>query len=82
MRIEINEYIVADSEICHGKPTFNGTRIMIWQVLEMLEGGATFKEITEAFPSIDEKHIKAALHYAAERLAGERFVDVKTEVSS
>ena len=78
MRTEINEYIVADSEICHGKPTFKGTRVMVWQVLEMLEGGAAYKGITEAFPSLTEKHIKAALHYAAERLAGERFVDVKT----
>ena len=78
MRVEINEYIVADSEICHGKPTFKGTRIMVWQVLEMLEGGATTEEIIEASPSLTKDHIKAALHYAAERLAGERFVDLKT----
>ena len=78
MRTEINEYIVADSEICHGKPTFKGTRVMVWQVLEMLEGGATFDEIIEAFPSLTKGHIKAALHHATERLAGERFVDLKT----
>ncbi len=77
MRTEINEYIVADSEICHGKPTFKGTRVMVHTVLEMLEDKATFKEILEAYPSLTEKHIKAALHYAAERLAGERFVDIK-----
>ena len=78
MITEINEYIVADSEICHGKPTFKGTRIMIWQVLEMLEAGESFDDIVEAFPSLTKEHIKAALHYAAERLAGERFVDLKT----
>ncbi|MBI2647259.1 DUF433 domain-containing protein [Candidatus Woesearchaeota archaeon] len=78
MRIEINKYIVADSEICHGKPTFKDTRIMLWQVLEMMEGGSTYDEIIEAYPSLTKEHIKAALHYAAERLAGERFVDVKT----
>ncbi len=77
MRIEISEHIVADAEICHGKPTFKGTRIMLWQVLEMLEGGATFDDILEAFPSLTKEHIKAALHYAAERLAGERFVGIK-----
>ena len=49
MRIEINQYIVADSEICHGKPTFKGTRVMVWQVLEMLEYEASLKEIFEAF---------------------------------
>jgi len=78
MRVEINDYIVVDSEIYHGKPTFKGTRIMVYLILEMLEAGASFKEIIEAYPSLTEDHIKAALHYAAERLAGERFVDIKT----
>ena len=74
MRIEINEYIVADSEICHGKPTFKGTRIMVWQVLEMLRDGASLKEIISAFPSISQKHIKAALQYAAEIARGKENV--------
>ena len=65
MRIEINEYIVADSEICHGKPTFKGTRIMVWQVLELLEAGVPIEEITTNFITpLTKEHIKAALHYA------------------
>jgi uncharacterized protein (DUF433 family) len=44
MRIEVNEYIVADTEICHGKPTFKGTRIMVWQVLDLLETGLNAEE--------------------------------------
>ncbi len=70
MRIEINEYIVADGEICHGKPTFKGTRIMVWQVLEMLEGGMSIKEIIGDFPSLNKNHIKAALHFATELAKG------------
>ncbi|HLC71062.1 MAG TPA: DUF433 domain-containing protein [Candidatus Nanoarchaeia archaeon] len=65
MRINVNEYIVIDSEICHGKPTFKGTRIMVHLILEMLETGATITEIIEAYPSLKEKHIRAALEYAA-----------------
>lgn len=65
MRIEVNEYIVIDSEICHGKPTFKGTRVMVHIVLEMLQVGATISEILSAYPSLTEKHIKAALEYAA-----------------
>jgi len=66
MRIEINKYIVADSEICHGKPTFKGTRIMVWQVLELLEAGTPVKEILNAFLTpLTKEHIKAALHYAS-----------------
>ena len=38
-RVELGEHIVADPEICHGKPTFKGTRIMVWQVLaDVAEG--------------------------------------------
>jgi uncharacterized protein (DUF433 family) len=65
MRIEINKYIVIDSEICGGKLTFKGTRLMVWQVLEMLSGGETVEEILEDYPSLNKEHIKAALEYAA-----------------
>ena len=64
-RIEINKYIVADPEICHGKLTFKGTRIMIWQVLSMLAQGETVEEILEDFPSLTKEHIKAALEYVS-----------------
>ena len=38
-RIEPGEYIMADPEVCHGKPAFKGTRIMVWQVLDDVAGG-------------------------------------------
>ena len=82
MRVEISKYIVADSEICHGKPTFKGTRIMIWQILEMLEGGMTAKEIIEDFPSLRKEHIKAALHYAADLTRGRDNVTVSVPLES
>ena len=70
MRVEINNYIVADTEICHGKPTFKGTRVMVWQVLEMLQGGMSVEEILEDYPSLNREHIKAALQYAADLMRG------------
>ena len=42
----LGQYIVADSEICHGKPTFTGTRIMVWQVLEMVALGMDWDSIS------------------------------------
>ena len=75
--IRINNYIVADPRICHGKLTFKGTRIMVWQILEMLEAGANINEILRNYPPLTEEHIKAALHLAAEKLAGERFVPIR-----
>ena len=41
-RIELGGYIVADPEICHGKPTFKGTRIMVWQVLDDVAEGRSW----------------------------------------
>jgi len=44
-RIELGRHIVADPGICGGQPTFKGTRIMVWIVLEQLEDGLTWAEI-------------------------------------
>jgi len=74
--LEINKYIVADSSVCSGKPTFKGTRIMVWQVLEMLESGSTHKEILSSFPSLTSEHIKGALSYAANIMRGKNYVIV------
>ncbi len=44
-RVELGRHIVADPKICGGQPTFKGTRIMVWIVLEQLEDGLTWDEI-------------------------------------
>jgi uncharacterized protein (DUF433 family) len=41
----LGRYIVADPRICHGKPTFRGTRVMVWQVLEMVAKGMAWETI-------------------------------------
>ncbi len=43
----IGRYMVIDPEICHGKPTFRDTRIMVAQVLEMVVSGMTWETIIE-----------------------------------
>ena len=49
-RVELGRHIVADPKICHGQPTFKGTRIMVWIVLEQLEDGMTWEEIMREWP--------------------------------
>ena len=49
-RIELGRHIVADPEICRGQPTFRGTRIMVWIVLEQLDRGLTWDEILREWP--------------------------------
>jgi len=46
-RLLLGRYIVADSAICHGKPTFRGTRIMVADVLEMVASGMAWEAIIE-----------------------------------
>lgn len=48
-RVELGEYIVADAGICHGKPTFKGSRVMVWQVIDMVRRGMGWKEICNAW---------------------------------
>jgi uncharacterized protein (DUF433 family) len=43
----LGRYIVADPKICHGKPTFIGTRIMVWQILEQIGRGLTPDQICD-----------------------------------
>lgn len=43
----IGRYIITDPDICHGKPTFRGTRIMVWQVLDQVSNGMAWETIEE-----------------------------------
>jgi uncharacterized protein (DUF433 family) len=42
----LGRYIVADPNICHGKPVFAGTRIMVTQVLKQVAKGMSWDAIT------------------------------------
>ena len=72
--LRIEDYITVDSEICHGKPCFKGTRIMVSVILELLEAGEPTSEILENYPGLTLRHIQASLHLASEMLASERYV--------
>jgi uncharacterized protein (DUF433 family) len=63
--IDFTEYIVIDPRIRFGKPTIKGTRISVCDILEWLAAGMSNEEILEDFPYIEEKHIFAALAFAA-----------------
>jgi len=44
-RVELGKHIVADPDICHGKPSFKGTRVMVFQVLEQVACGTPWERI-------------------------------------
>ncbi|MBU1501628.1 MAG: DUF433 domain-containing protein [Nanoarchaeota archaeon] len=75
MRIKINDYIVVDSEICGGTPTFKGTRVMVWQVLELLGAGISIDEILrDYFPSLTKPTIFSVMTYASKLIGEEKYV--------
>jgi uncharacterized protein (DUF433 family) len=43
----MGRYVVTDPEICHGKPTFRGTRILVADVLEQVADGLAWETIIE-----------------------------------
>ncbi len=61
----IGRYIVVDPKICHGKPTFRGTRIMVADVLEQVAEGLAWESIIEGWhDSISREAIAEALQLA------------------
>jgi uncharacterized protein (DUF433 family) len=43
----LGRYVVSDSAICHGKPTFKGTRILVANVLDQVAEGLAWESIIE-----------------------------------
>jgi uncharacterized protein (DUF433 family) len=61
----LGRYIVADPAICHGKPTFIGTRVMVWQVLKQVARGMPWDEITREWSgTVCKEAIAEALEIA------------------
>ena len=50
----LGRYIIADPSICHGEPTFRGTRILVKDVLEQIESKMAWEAIIEEWGGIDK----------------------------
>ena len=68
----MNERIVIDPEIQHGKPVIRGTRVPIARIVGGLAGGMTMEEIMREY-EVTGKDIEAALNYATELIEAEEF---------
>ena len=67
----IGRYIITDPKICHGKPVFRGTRILVEQVLEQVTMGLAWETI------VDEWRGRVSSEAIAEavKLASRAFID-------
>jgi uncharacterized protein (DUF433 family) len=58
------DLISIDPEILHGKPCIKNTRISVGLILELLENGASSKEIIKMYPQLRNRDITACIRYA------------------
>lgn len=65
MAFDWRGHFVQDPNICHGKTTLKGTRVMLSVLLANLAAGHSAAEIIANYPSITHDHIRAAIAFAA-----------------
>ena len=70
----MDDRIVVDPNICSGKPTVRGTRIMVKNILGMVAGGYTMAGIIEAYPELTNNDVAAALEYASQVIDEEKVI--------
>jgi uncharacterized protein (DUF433 family) len=66
----MNERVVIDPEIQHGKPVIRGTRVPVARILSGLAGGMSFDELCREY-DLTVQDIRAAVQYAEELVEGE-----------
>ena len=65
----LGRYMVADPDICHGKPTFRGTRILVADVLDQVAAGLAWETIIEEWRgSITQEAMAEAVRLARQAL--------------
>ena len=63
----MNDRIVIDPAICHGKPVIRGTRTPVTIVVGSLAGGMSSEDVCREYDLV-EADIRAALAFAAARV--------------
>ena len=68
MEKEVINRITISRDVLHGKPHITGTRIAVYQVLDLLAAGKSVEEILsdEYFPDIEIADVRACIAYASD----------------
>ena len=73
----MNERIVLDPLIHHGKPVIRGTRVPVATIISGLAGGMSKEEIAQDY-DLKIADVDAALSYAADLIESERAFAIST----
>jgi len=63
--VGMNDRIVIDPKICHGKPVIRGTRTPVAVVVGSLAGGMSFEDVQREY-DLTMEDIRAALKFASD----------------
>ncbi len=63
-KLEITSRIVVDKETLSGAPRFDGTRIAVHDIADMVANGVDTQAVLRAYPRLTETHIDLAVAYA------------------
>jgi uncharacterized protein (DUF433 family) len=70
-----------EPSVCHGKPVFRETRILVLTILGALGGGDSIEVILENYPGLNRGHLAAALEFASQ-LSESRHSPVSASLTS
>lgn len=63
--MNLPDRITINADICHGKPTVQGLRYPVNNLLEFLASGMTMEEILANYPGLEKEDLLACIEYAA-----------------
>ena len=66
--LSLSDRIVVSRDVLHGKPRIQGTRIPVYQILDLLAAGKSIPEILsdDYYPDISEYDVRACIAYASQ----------------
>jgi uncharacterized protein (DUF433 family) len=74
----IGKHLVVDPRVCHGKLTFQGTRVPVETVLHVLSEGRSVNQVLRGWPELTREAIAEAVQLAADALVRQVGARVET----
>jgi uncharacterized protein (DUF433 family) len=70
--MQMEDRIVIDPAVCHGKPVIRNTRMPVSLVLGSLAGGMGFEDVQREY-DLTAEDVRAALRFAGDLVDAEQF---------
>lgn len=71
-RCGMNDRIIIDPKICHGKPVIRGTRTPVTVALSALAGGDSLEQVAQDY-GITAEDLRACIAFAAKEVDGQSY---------